>query len=75
VINIGAATTPPVLQLEGSDDNGVSWYAIGSVVNALASNTVAGPIINTQAGLLRARVSTAGVTVTAGYTLIKGFKS
>lgn len=75
VINIGAATTAPVLQLEGSDDNGVTWYAIGSVVNAVASTTVASPLVNTQAGLLRARISTAGVGVTAGYVLIKGFKS
>ncbi|CAB4144115.1 hypothetical protein UFOVP457_25 [uncultured Caudovirales phage] len=75
VINIGAATTAPVLQLEGSDDNGVTWYSIGSVVNAAASTTVAGPLVNTQAGLLRGRISTAGVGVTAGYVLIKGFKA
>jgi hypothetical protein len=75
VINIGAATTAPVLQLEGSDDNGVTWYSIGSVVNAAANTTVAGPLVNTQAGLLRARISTPGATVTAGYVLIKGFKS
>lgn len=75
VINIGAATTAPVLQLEGSDDNGVTWYSIGSVVNAAANTIVAGPLVDTQAGLLRARISTPGATVTAGYVLIKGFKS
>jgi hypothetical protein len=76
VINTGAiTTTAPQLQLEGSDDNGVSWYSIGTAVTAIASTTVAGPLVNTQAGLLRARVSLAGVGVTAGYTLIKGFKS
>lgn len=76
VINTGAiTTTAPQLQLEGSDDNGVSWYSIGTAVTAIASTTVAGPLVNTQAGLLRARVSLAGVGVTAGYTLIKGFQS
>jgi hypothetical protein len=76
VINTGAiTTTAPQLQLEGSDDNGVSWYSIGTAVTAIASTTVAGPLVNTQAGLLRARVSLAGVGVTAGYVLIKGFKS
>lgn len=73
VINIGAATTPPALQLEGSDDNGASWYSIGTPLTAVASSTVQVTVANTQSGLLRARVSTAGVTVTAGYVLIKGF--
>jgi hypothetical protein len=76
VINTGAiTTTAPQLQLEGSDDNGVSWYSIGTAVTAIASTTVAGPLVSTKAGLLRARVSLAGVGVTAGYVLIKGFKS
>jgi hypothetical protein len=73
VINLGAATTPPALQLEGTDDNGASWYAIGSPLTGVASSSVPLTVNNIQAQLLRARVSTAGATVTAGYVLIKGF--
>ena len=74
VINIGTASTPPQLQLEGSEDNGTTWYAIGSPLVAVASSTVQftlSTMINTQ--LVRARVSTIGVTVVAGYVLLKGF--
>lgn len=72
-INIGAATTPPQLQLEGSDDNGLTWYLIGSPLAAVANSTtnLFVPSVNSQ--LVRARVSTAGATVTAGYVLLKGW--
>ena len=73
VVKIGAATTPPQLQLEGSDDNGASWYAIGTPLAAVDSSTVQATVANIQCGLIRARVSTAGVTVTADHVLIKGF--
>lgn len=73
VINVGAiTTTAPQLQLEGSDDFGTTWYAIGSPLTAVASSTV--QVTNTgniNSGAIRARVSTAGVGVTAGYTLLK----
>lgn len=73
VINIGAATTVPSLQLEGSDDNGLSWYSIGTALAAVASSTVQATVANVNSQLIRARVSVAGSTVTAGYVLIKGF--
>ena len=73
VVNIGAATTPPALQLEGSDDNGATWYALGSPLTAVASSTVQTTVANVQAQLLRARVSTAGATVTMGSVTLKGF--
>ena len=73
VINIGAATTAPILQIEGSDDNGLSWYAVGTPLTAVASSTVQATVANINSQLMRARVSTAGTTVTAGYVLIKGF--
>ena len=72
-INIGAATTPPTLQLEGSDDNGSTWYLIGTALAAVASSTVTTTVANVNSQLIRARVSVAGSTVTAGYVLIKGF--
>lgn len=72
VINVGAiTTTAPALQLEGSDDFGLTWYAIGSPLTAVASSTVQVTVSNINAAALRARVSTAGVGVTAGYVMIK----
>lgn len=73
IINIGAATTPPTIQLEGSDDNGATFYAIGAALLGVASSTVQVTVAGISAQLLRARVSVIGNTVTAGYVLIKGF--
>lgn len=72
VINVGAVTTtPPALQLEGSEDNGASWYSIGAPLTAVASSTVQLTQVDINAALLRARVTTAGVGVTPGYVAIK----
>ena len=74
VVNTGAITTTAnAVQLEGSDDNGTTWYSIGSPLTAVASSTVQLTVNNVSTQLLRARVSTAGSGVTAGWTLIKGF--
>lgn len=73
-INIGTAVTAPILQLEGSDDNGLTFYAIGTPLTAVASSTVQFTLAtNMNAQLVRARVSTIGATVVMGYVLIKGF--
>ena len=72
VINVGAiTTTAPAIQLEGSDDNGATWYAIGTALTAVASSTVQTTVNDINSALVRARVSTAGVGVTAGYVLVK----
>jgi hypothetical protein len=72
VINVGAiTTTAPIIQMEGSDDNGASWYAIGAALTAVASSTVQLTVTDINAALMRGRVSTAGVGVTAGYVMIK----
>jgi hypothetical protein len=72
VVNVGAiTTTAPALQMEGSDDNGATWYAIGAPLTAVASSTVQLTVVDINAGLMRVRVSTAGSGVTAGYVLIK----
>lgn len=71
VISLGAATTPPAIQLEGSQDNGATWYAIGSPLTGVASSTVQTTVIDINASLMRARVSTAGATVTLGYVMIR----
>jgi hypothetical protein len=72
VINLGAATTPPTLQLEGSDDNS-TWYALGSPLASVANSTVKVTVVDVSPAFIRARVSVVGATVTAGYVLIKGF--
>ena len=72
IINIGAATTPPVLQIEGSED-GANWYAMGAPLTAVASSTVQLTVSGLSATYTRARVSTAGVAVTAGYVSIKAW--
>ncbi len=71
VVNIGAATTAPALQMEGSDDNGASWYSIGTPLTAVASSTVQLTVLDINAALMRVRVSAAGLGVTPGYVLIK----
>jgi len=66
-------TTPPTLQLQGSDDNGATWYAVGATLAAIASSTVQLTVNNVNSQLLRANVTAAGTTVTPNYVLIKGF--
>lgn len=74
VVNVGAiTTTAPAFQVQGSDDAGASWYAIGSPLTAVASSSVQTTVVNVQSQLVRVLVSTAGVGVTAGYVLLKGF--
>jgi hypothetical protein len=74
VVNVGAiTTTAPSLQIQGSDDVGASWYSIGSPLTAVASSSVQTTVVNVQSQLVRVLVSTAGVGVTAGYVLLKGF--
>ena len=72
VINLGTATTPPAIQLEGSED-GVNFYAIGTPLTGVASSTVQLTIANVSATFVRARVSTIGATVVAGYVSIKAW--
>lgn len=72
VVNVGAiTTTAPALQMEGSDDNGATWYSIGTPLTAAASSTVQLTVTDINSALVRARVSTAGSGVTAGYVMIK----
>lgn len=66
------ATTPPALQIEGSDD-GSTFYSIGSPLTAVASSSVQLTVNNIQTKFVRARVSTAGNTVVSGYVLVKAF--
>lgn len=74
VVNVGTVSVAPTLQLQGSDDNGATWYNVGTPLLAVASSTVQLTVNNINSQLLKAIVSSAGTTVVAGYVLIKGFK-
>ena len=71
VVNIGAATTPPALQLQVSEDNGATWVSVGSPVTATASGTVKAKVTGEYPRHARAIVTTAGAGVTMGYVLVK----
>ena len=71
VVNIGAATTPPALQLQVSEDNGATWASVGSPVTATASGTVKAKVTGEYPRHARAIVTTAGAGVTMGYVLVK----
>lgn len=66
-------TTAPALQLEGSDDNGLTWTPIGVPQVAVANSTVSLRVTDVNVQFVRARVLTAGVGATAGHVLIKGY--
>lgn len=73
-INVGAITTiAPAIQLQGSEDNGATWYLLGSPLTAIASSIVTARVLDTQCQLVRAIITTAGIGVTAGYVLLKGY--
>ena len=72
VINLGTATTPPALQIEGSED-GINFYPIGSPLTGVASSTVQLTITGMSATFVRARVSTIGAAVVAGYVSLKAW--
>lgn len=73
VVNIGAATTPPALQIQCSDDAGATFYNVGSPLTAVASSTVQATVTGLSCQMSRVIVTTAGNTVTAGYVLLKAF--
>lgn len=74
VLSQGAgATTNPQIQLEGSEDGGLTWYSIGAPLVGVVSASVQLTVNNINAQLVRGRISTAGVLATINYVLIKGF--
>lgn len=68
--NLGAATTAPVLQLQGSED-GTNWYAIGGTFTPTASTTTLQIVKDFLPKFARVIVATAGATVTPGYISLK----
>jgi len=74
ITSAAGATVEAQVQLEGSDDNGLTWYAVGTPIATVASNTVSRVIDNIAAALLRARVSTAGTGAVLNNLLIKAYQ-
>jgi hypothetical protein len=68
--NLGAATTAPVLQFQGSEDS-VNWYNLGSQFTPTASTTTIQVIKDFVPKFARVIVATAGATVTPGYISVK----
>lgn len=72
-VNMGTiTTTAPQFQLEGSDDNGASWYAIDTPLTGVTVATVVKNYTGVMPKKVRARISTAGVAATLGSVQIKG---
>ncbi len=72
-LNLGPATSAPVLQLQGSDDNAQTWYSIGGSLMGVANSTVSITTANVNSTLVRALVTTAGTSATLGYALLRAF--
>lgn len=71
IVNMGATTTNPDFRLQGSDDNGATWYFLGAALTATANSTVQQTVNNQSTSLLRAIVTTAGTGATLGYCLVR----
>lgn len=70
VTALGAATTAPVLQLQGSED-GTNWYAMGATFTPTANSTIVTVVKDFVPKFARVIVATAGSAVTAGYISLK----
>jgi hypothetical protein len=70
VTNLGAATTAPVLQLQGSED-GTNWYALGATFTPVANSTIVNVVKDFVPKFARVIVATAGTAVTPGYISLK----
>ena len=68
-IFVTSATTAPVVQVQQSDDEGVSWFNIGSAITAVAGTSVSTTVAKTWARHVRA--TTAGATVVGGWVAIR----
>lgn len=76
IVAVGTAfTVAAQIQLQGSDDNGSSWYNIGSALSTgtVANTTVQTTINNVNSQLVRANVTTQGTVGTCKSVTIKGF--
>lgn len=74
VVSLGTLTSAPTLQLQGSDDNGTTWYNLGASLVGVASGAVEVTTANVSAALLRVAISVAGSGVSGGYVVVRVFE-
>lgn len=73
-LRLGAVTTTvPQVQIQGTNDNGVSWTLIGSPLVGVASSTVTATVTGQNFDRIRAIVTTAGVGVTSDYLMLRAY--
>ena len=70
-IFVTSATTAPAVRMQQSDDEGVSWFNIGSAITAVAGTSVSTTVTKAWARHVRAIVTTAGATVVGGWVAIR----
>ena len=68
-LTLTTATTPPAIQLQGSDDEGTNYYNLGVPLTGVASSTVQTSISGVLPTHVRWKVSTAGNTIGAGWSI------
>jgi hypothetical protein len=69
-VNLGAATTAPAFQLQGSED-ATNWYNIDTPMTTTANSTTVKVYKDIAPKFCRTIVSTAGSAVTFGYLTLK----
>ena len=73
IVSLGATTTAPVLQLQGSED-GTNWYTIGANFTPTAAANVSFVFQDIMPRFCRVSVATAGASVTLNHISIKAVK-
>ena len=67
-ITLGTATTAPTIQVQGTH-NGTNWFNLGVPLLGIASSTVTTAISNVLPVQVRWKVSVAGATIGAGWSI------
>lgn len=72
-IRIVSASVAPAIQLQASEDNGVNWYNVGSVLTSVPGSVVYNTLTFINFPLVRAIVTAAGTTAVLDYVIIRTF--
>jgi hypothetical protein len=73
VVSLGAATTPPVMQFQGSED-GALWYNIGAQFTPAANTNTVQVYQDIMPRFCRTIIATAGAAVTQNWVSTKGVR-
>jgi hypothetical protein len=72
-IRIVSASVAPAIQLQASEDNGVNWYNVGTVLTSVPGSVVYNTLTFINFPLVRAIVTAAGTTAVLDYVIIRTF--